>query len=304
MRLLKDHIVPKWQLYRRIARMRNPLKSARLTMGIMAPWTMWRAPLLRSLIGIRTAQHSEAITVLCLANRLFLYVPSPNLSVGELLIKVDPQATPEMQAVELFREVAYIDQYEVCHTLKPGAIVLDIGANIGSFTLLASKLVGEQGKVIAVEPVPSNVECLRLMCERNKLGNVEVVAAAVGESPGTLTLHIDPHIGGHSAKKEFTTRSVDVPVTTIDALVAERGLSRVDLIKMDVEGMEAEALKGAALTIRTLRPRLAVSAYHLERDSEDLPALVTTMESNYQVSVERLGPGFEWIMFAHAPMCV
>jgi FkbM family methyltransferase len=150
-------------------------------------------------------------------------------------------------------------------TLRPGMVMLDIGANFGHFTLTAARCVGPTGHVVAFEP--SDRECDRLSAnlELNGLDNVTIVRAAAGAASGRASLHIaDAPNTGHNTLGRFVydaTREAmvqPVSVVTVDQTVAELGLSRVDVIKLDVEGAELHALRGASATILRDQPTLMI----------------------------------------------
>ncbi len=136
-----------------------------------------------------------------------------------------------------------------------GSTVLDVGANIGLFTIEAAHAVGATGNVISIEALPKHAETVRSSVEVNRMRGVEVHATAVGEASGTavLTLPADSNAG------MFTLGSVDgsethtVPVRRIDDIVAGR---RIDFIKMDIEGSEYKALLGATETLKQKPPIL------------------------------------------------
>lgn len=126
--------------------------------------------------------------------------------------------------------------------IKKGMVVVDIGANIGFYSILASKLVGSKGKVYAFEPEQKNYNRLVKNLKRNRCRNVVPLNLAVGEKKGELKLYINPdnpsdhctYDRGHGHTSETIT------VTSIDAQVQ----GRVDFIKMDIQGFEESALKG------------------------------------------------------------
>jgi len=309
-----DCISRGWRLFRRLRSIGNPVQSVRLTLALLGPRRiLWTRPPLLAHLGITVDKYSERIVVVRLPGGIELFVPSMSVSRNEI-IRPENRRTGEeerlsltwassgepayFQLLRLFLEVCYADQYDACSTLGPGATVVDVGANAGCFTLLASKLVGDSGRVVAVEPVPDFRECLELMCESNKLGNVTIVPEAVGENEGTLTLGISWRIGAHSAKFRDTTRTVTVPMTSVDAVVKRIGLERVDFIKMDIEGMEADALRGAAHTIEDHIPFLSVSAYHFQEDERTLPEIIRSICSDYEISIRQLTPDLEKICYA------
>lgn len=151
---------------------------------------------------------------------------------------------------------------QVRRWLKPGDTFVDIGANIGYFTLLAAFLVGDEGRVFAFEPNISNCELLKLGLTDNQFHNVTLYPHAVAESEQPFLLEVNgsngwviPFDAPRAATREtdnptqFLTTSV-----TIDHTL--RDVDRVDLIKMDIEGAEYRALQGMAEVLCRFRPVL------------------------------------------------
>lgn len=143
-----------------------------------------------------------------------------------------------------------------------GQTVIDLGANLGIFAARAARLVGPMGRVIAVEPHPDNFRRLLGNAARNGLAWLDCVQAAAGDREGEAPLFVHDRGGNHSLVRG-TGKSVPVRVRTVDGIVRELGLTRVDFLKIDIEGAVTAALRGARETIRRFRPRIA-----LERDSE------------------------------------
>jgi len=153
--------------------------------------------------------------------------------------------------------------------LTPGAVFVDIGANVGFLSILAARLVGPEGRVIAVEPHPGAVARLRAGIAANGVTNsVEIVEAACGlQDRGMVRLHLaedsvlsstDPERA--PLRRDFPfLRSIEVPSITIDGWMRGRGelLARIAAIKIDVEGTEAEVLRGMAETLAAC-PRAAL----------------------------------------------
>ena len=139
--------------------------------------------------------------------------------------------------------------------LRPGMGVIDIGANIGYFTMLAASIVGPEGRVLAVEPNPRNVRLLEASRRANRFDHVTVVQTAAGRETGLLILNTSFSNGTTSAPPDelaqFLSAEV-VPCLRVDSLL---GLNDpVDLIKVDVEGAEYNALLGGEAIIRRFRP--------------------------------------------------
>lgn len=143
---------------------------------------------------------------------------------------------------------------QVRRLLQPGMVVVDAGANIGYYTLLAAERVGPTGRVFAVEPSRLGVERLTRTVRENGLTQVQVVPIGLGDHEGEVTLHVPPASAGHHnptmlevADESFATEVV--PVRTLDACLDEWGVDRVDLLKIDVEGFEPRVLRGAARSL-------------------------------------------------------
>ena len=130
--------------------------------------------------------------------------------------------------------------------IKKDMIVLDIGGNIGYFSLIASKLVGKHGKVYVFEPDPTNIMFLRKNIELNKIKNITLINKCVSNEEGVLTLYLHPKF--HSCHSIFKSASksikhIDVESIALDDMFSNE-YSKISFIKMDIEGAEIEALKG------------------------------------------------------------
>jgi FkbM family methyltransferase len=135
--------------------------------------------------------------------------------------------------------------------LQPGDTFIDVGANRGLFTVVAARRIGPTGHVYAFEPSPREVGYLRRNLEHNQLANVTIVPTAVGAAAGQAELIIASDGGLNSLARnqhpDQIAESVQrVEVKTLDDFVAENKIARVHLLKIDVEGGEANVLRGAA----------------------------------------------------------
>jgi FkbM family methyltransferase len=137
----------------------------------------------------------------------------------------------------------------------PGATLIDVGANIGFFTLRFAEWVGDRGQVLAIEPAKENVAALvRRLTARGLAGRVKVLEAVAAEAAGSARLALNPvHPGDH----RISHQGVEVRAIRIDELV-DAAASPVSLIKIDVQGAEMRVLTGARRTIERFRPALLI----------------------------------------------
>lgn len=142
-------------------------------------------------------------------------------------------------------------------SLRPGMVAIDCGAHIGEYTLLMAALVGPEGQVHAFEPDPRVFAILQENVARNGLRNVWLHEKALGElGESKFLLAEDPTASSLSRFASRTGEEVKVAVTTLDAYAEYQGLSRVDAVKIDVEGAEGAVLAGANRVLTELRPGL------------------------------------------------
>jgi len=169
--------------------------------------------------------------------------------------------------------------------VHPGDVVLDAGANVGVFTRKA--LWSGASKVIAIEPAPENLECLRRnFAAEIADGRVVLYPKGIWDKDDVLKLRVDPT---DSARDTFVrqiddAQFIEAPLTTVDKMVVELGLRQVDFIKMDIEGAEQKAIVGARNTIAKFRPRMALCIYHVKGDDTMVPKLVHDAVPDYKVS--------------------
>ena len=144
--------------------------------------------------------------------------------------------------------------------IKAGMRVVDIGANIGYYALQEAHLVGETGEVIAIEPVPDNVDLLRMNVEANGYKNVRIYQAAIGAEDGTTRLYLASKFNLSSLiSRDIHHACIDTPLWTLDSFLEQEG--QIDYIQMDIEGYEAEALKGMRGILRKYRPSMFVEIH-------------------------------------------
>lgn len=139
-----------------------------------------------------------------------------------------------------------------------GDVVFDIGANVGFFSIVSARLTGPTGRVIAFEPVPANADLVRRNAALNGFENISVVEKAVSDAPGRGELVLAQYSGG--AALSITTAPPDaagtivVDVITIDGSIGAAEIPVPDVVKIDVEGVELEVLRGMDETMSRERP--------------------------------------------------
>lgn len=146
--------------------------------------------------------------------------------------------------------------------VSPGMTVLDVGANIGCYSLMAAERVGPGGVVVAYEPTPSVVKCFRANIRLNRFSNITIVEGVVSDQEGTAVFHLNPEHEGSEGNSLIPAlvvpggTRITCPQTTLDAEVERLKLTRVDVVKIDVEGHEVRVLQGARRLLRELAPHL------------------------------------------------
>jgi FkbM family methyltransferase len=147
--------------------------------------------------------------------------------------------------------------------LRPGMVFYDVGANGGFFSLLGSYLVGPAGRVVAYEPHPITAAQLKKQIRANDMTNVDVVVAAVSDTPGMAKLSDDTSSDTLSlVDAERARRTITVVTTTLDRETKVRPAP--DILKIDVEGAEIEVLRGGREFIFSSRPILLVEIHSAE----------------------------------------
>ena len=139
-------------------------------------------------------------------------------------------------------EKLFFDLWMHQYLPKEGDTIVDVGAGTGWETLFFSRSAGVSGRVISIEAHPRTFRCLAKMCEKNRLENVTLIQAAVADREGEVQLSDSDEHEGNSVIK--TGSGIRVPATTLDSIFRSLGLSRVDFLKMNIEGAERLALSG------------------------------------------------------------
>ncbi len=153
--------------------------------------------------------------------------------------------------------------------VQPGSVVIDVGANLGEWTVPFARKVGPAGRVLAIEPAPRSAAALASTLAANALRQAELVRFAIGDHDAVVqfavpivasartdtgTARIGPGCAGQNA--------LQVPLRSLDLLAAERGITQLDLIKIDVEGHERRVIDGATGVLDRHRPVLVIETGH------------------------------------------
>lgn len=183
-----------------------------------------------------------------------------------------------------YGEYGEIEEQFLSSLVKPGDVVVEVGANIGTHTIPLAKRIGENGKLIAIEAQPAIMHYLCANIALNGLFNVTTHGCGCGASYETMSIpKVDygastmQNFGGISLGKQ-DKNGVSIKVIPLDDLVAD--LPKVDLLKLDVEGMEGEVIQGAIKTINRCRPWMYIENDRLEKSQALIEQI---MELDYRL---------------------
>ncbi|OHB44725.1 MAG: hypothetical protein A2178_01725 [Planctomycetes bacterium GWC2_49_10] len=178
-------------------------------------------------------------------------------------------------------QAAVMDFWCYNYDLQSGDTVIDVGAGIGDDAVAFSRLVGKNGRVIAIEAHPYTYRCLLKTIEANRLENVIAINAAVSDKEGHITISDGENYLSNSIHAGMGT--VRVQARTLENILKQTGSSRVDLIKMNIEGAETAALEGMKEILDTT-PNVVVSCHDFKADRGE-SAEFRTYESVYQILI-------------------
>lgn len=191
--------------------------------------------------------------------------------------------------------------------LQDAEIVLDLGANTGVYSLLSTR-ISPTAQVVAVEPSPANADRLRANIALNAETRITVVEAAVGENEGTLELTVpaDGSICDVASAVDAFSRAfygidyttLSVVQTTVDRLVADHQINRLDLIKLDVEYFELSVLRGATKTLDTLSPMVMAEVFDYDVLTGNNPDLRGRIASDNGELIEKFMASRGYAFFA------
>jgi len=171
---------------------------------------------------------------------------------------------------------------------EAGDVVIDAGGCWGDTSLQFACEVGAKGHVFVFEFVPSNLEVMRHNISLNPNLNplITVLENPVGAISGSKMFFFENGPASRVADKKVDERYIECTVLSIDRMVSDNNIEKVDFIKMDVEGSELDALKGAEQTIRRFRPKLAICIYHKPDDYITIPKYLNDLNLGYRFYIE------------------
>lgn len=184
--------------------------------------------------------------------------------------------------------------------VEPGDVVIDAGGCWGNGALYFADRAGPQGKVYCFEFVPQNLIILQRSLDLNQhiSDSISVISKALWDKGGEILSYHDSG-PGTSLKKDHDGPLLQVSTVTIDDFVKGEKIERVDFIKMDIEGSELKALQGAAKTIHSFRPKLAISLYHKQEDFITIPKYLAELDVQYEFYLDHFTiHGEETVLFA------
>jgi FkbM family methyltransferase len=189
------------------------------------------------------------------------------IEVNDTQLEVIPGDLGTSLELLLFKTHEPISTQIVKETLEKGMTCLDIGANIGYYVTLESKVIGDQGKILAIEPSPLNFEFLKRNMELQSTKNIEVFNFAAGDKIGQINFVMDENESnsGRVISDDKVTKwsgpVTKLPVKTIDSFLDEIKIDKIDFLRMDVEGYEYHIFQGMKNTIKKSKPIIAIEVH-------------------------------------------
>jgi FkbM family methyltransferase len=178
----------------------------------------------------------------------------------------------------LFRGQYFFDEEGVRLQVEENDHVVDAGACLGDASLVFAKAVGPDGRVYAFDPVEDHLEVVRHNAAQNPDCSIQAMPYGLSDRDMDCpTMRLGNYAPG------FNSANAPVPLRSLDSLVAQGEIPKLDFIKMDIEGAELAALKGAMAAIKIFRPKLAISLYHKPNDLFEIPSFINANFPFYQI---------------------
>lgn len=163
------------------------------------------------------------------------------------------------------QDLSPVKGYELYGKLKPGDVVVDAGAFTGDYTIFAARKVGKNGKVIAFEPDSKNRGILKKNLKHERLNNVIIVPKGLWNKNTVLKFR---NLDGLHSNLASIDGNISINVVKLDDELKKLGIKKINVLKMDIEGAEIEAIKGSIKTLKKSNPFVKIASYHIVNGKE------------------------------------
>ncbi|MEY4457261.1 MAG: hypothetical protein RLY15_1525 [Bacteroidota bacterium] len=181
----------------------------------------------------------------------------------------------------LYRRQYFFDDGETRVEPSEGDFLVDAGACLGDTAIVFGKAVGRTGKVFAFDPVQNHLDVLEHNIQQNPDCNIQAMPYGLADTDVYCPpIRLETYSPGFSSKNQI------VPLRSLDSLVNDGVIPKIDYLKMDIEGAELSAIKGAASSIRKFKPKLAISLYHKRNDIYEIPLYISKEFPFYEMFIE------------------
>ncbi len=169
--------------------------------------------------------------------------------------------------------------------ISKGDFVIDAGANIGVFSILASKRAGENGKIFSFEPVTITNNIFIKNLKINNIKNCQIIKCALGNANKKIDIFINKkHLGASSIfKNKKRNKKETVEQIKLDDFIKKNNIKKIDFIKVDIEGAERYFLEGAKETIKKFKPKISICTYHFIDDKEIITNFLKNNVPEYKI---------------------
>lgn len=181
----------------------------------------------------------------------------------------------------LYRGQYFLNDGEARIEPIEGDFVIDAGACLGDTAVVFGKAVGETGKVFSFDPIQNHLDVLNHNIKQNPDCNIEAMPFGLSDADVDC-----PPMKLETYSPGFSSANQNVPLRCLDSLVMTGEIPKIDFVKMDIEGAELAAIKGAASSIRKFKPKLAISLYHKPSDFFEIPLYISKEFPCYEMFIE------------------
>lgn len=250
--------------------------------------------LTKKISSIKLERVSKTRTLLKAGDLNFIF-PNRCFYEGDFFDIIYPNLKLDNDFIETFVYKNPYYESEGCYEnfgckLNKGDYVIDAGANIGLFSVIASKTVCDTGKVFAFEPMNQITEVLKENIKKNKCKNIITEKILLGENNSIVEFYYNlekNYNASSSIIKEDGDSVLKLKQMTLDDYVELNNIQKIDFIKADIEGSERNLLRGAEKTIKKFSPKLSIRTYHLPDDKAVLFQIVKNFNPKYNIVLHK-----------------